>query len=167
MLTTRLTDLVGQQHLLARWPCGRIVMRQGCLVEVRCGLLPRRASILRVWWDNRFRPLGEDTCVLHYHRPLLAGYLCLDYLVAGPATRWATIGGALRVLDEVARRRRAVAIFAHVSTVRISDAVLLRQGWKPVSQGSPERLWVRRFYNGYPHGRPLPEAADASGGQRK
>jgi hypothetical protein len=52
------------------------------------------------------------------------------------------------MLDEVARVREAVAIFAHVSTEAISDRLLERWGWEPHTK-MRGRHWVKRFYNGY------------------
>jgi hypothetical protein len=150
MLAPRITDPTVQAAALARWPAGRIVVRAGRLVEIRCGLLARRASIARVWWDSRHRVRGADQCMLDYHSPIFGRYLVLDYIAAGHETSLASIRGACVILDEIARIRQAVAIFAHVSTTAISDRLLRRCGWQPHLPGAPGRHWIKRFYDGYP-----------------
>jgi hypothetical protein len=150
MLGRRVTDLTRQAAVLKRWPAGRIVMQNGRLVEIRCGLIPRRVSVARVWWDNWRRPVVGDQCTLNYHGPIFGGYLTIDYLASGRGTSLPTILGACRVLDEIAGIRGAVAIFAHISTTAVSDRLLLRYGWESHLHGTPGRHWVKRFYNGYP-----------------
>ncbi len=125
-------------------------MRSGRLLEIRCRILPRRVSVARVWWDSRHRSRDDDQCTLDYHGPLLGGYLSLDYIASGRGTRLATMLGACQLLDEIARIREAVAIFAHVSTTAISDRLLIRYGWQRHLPSLPGRHWVKRFYDGYP-----------------
>lgn len=150
MLTRTITDPPTQAAIIQRWPSGEIRMSGGKLVEIRCGIFVRRASVARVWLESRRRSQFRDRCALYYHSPLLSRYLSLDLVLAGPQTCLSTVRGACEVLDEVARLRGAVAIFAHVSTTKISDRLLVRLGWQQHRLGSPGRHWVNRFYDGYP-----------------
>jgi len=150
MLKRTTTDPHAQAAIVKRWPCGEIRMSGGKLVEIRCGIFARRASVARVWLESRFRSQARDHCALYYHSPLLSRYLSLDLVLAGPRTGLSTVRGACEMLDEVARLRGAVAIFAHVSTTHISDRLLTRLGWQQHRLGSPGRHWVKRFYDGYP-----------------
>jgi hypothetical protein len=150
MMKRTVTDLHGQAATVKRWPSGKIRMASGKLIDIRCGIVARRTSVARVWLENRFRSLGPNCCVLHYHSPLLSRYLSLDFVLAGPGTELATIRGACAMLDEVARLRGAVAIFAHLSTTQISDRLLRRLGWQQHRFGASGRHWIKRFYDGYP-----------------
>jgi hypothetical protein len=143
-------DPIGDAALLARWPAGRIEMKAGALVDIRCGILPRRVSVARVWLETRFRPRHQDRCVLHYHCPWFARYLVLDYVVSGRQTSFATFRGACQILDQVAKARGSVAIFAHLTTSDISDRLMSRWGWQQHLPHLPGRHWVKRFYDGYP-----------------
>ncbi|HBJ35186.1 MAG TPA: hypothetical protein DDZ51_10615 [Planctomycetaceae bacterium] len=150
MMKRTVTDLRIQSGVLKTWPSGKIRMSGGKLLDIRCGIVARRSSVARVWLESRFRSQPPDRCVLHYHSPFLSRYLSLDLVLAGPQTHLSTIRGACAMLDEIARLRGAVAIFAHVSTTRISDRLLQRLGWQRHLQGESGRHWIKRFYNGYP-----------------
>lgn len=150
MMKRTVTDLRTQAGTLKRWPSGKIRIAGGKLVDIRCGIVARRSSVARVWLETRFRSQPPDQCILHYHSPLLSRYLSLDLVLAGPQTRLSTIRGACEILDEVARIRGSVAIFAHVSTARISDRLLQRLGWQRHLLDESGRHWMKRFYDGYP-----------------
>jgi hypothetical protein len=150
MMKRTIVDFRAQAATLKFWPSGKITMASGKLIDIRCGLLPKRVSVARVWLETHFRSLPEDHCTITYHSPLGSRYLALDLVLAGPRTRLCTIRGACETLDEIARLRGAVAIFAHVSTSRISDRLLQRLGWQQHCLESPGRHWVKRFYDGYP-----------------
>lgn len=150
MIKRTVTDLHAQAATVRRWPSGTIRMAGGKMIDIRCGILARRSSVARVWLENRFRSQAPDCCVLHYHSPFLSRYLSLDLVLAGPQTGLVTIRGACELLDEVARLRGAVAIFAHISTTKISDRLLQRLGWRQHLMGTSGRHWIKRFYDGYP-----------------
>jgi len=150
MFNRLVNDPRTQAHILQRWPAGRVTMADGQLVQIRCGVIPRRVSVARVWMETKLRSNRHDRCNLHYHSPLFAQYLSLDYVLSSRQTRLATFRGACQMLDEIARLRSAVAIFAHVSTMEISDRLLLRWGWQRHLLSARGRHWVKRFYNGYP-----------------
>lgn len=150
MLKQTITELPAQAAIVRRWPAGEIRMSGGKLLDIRCGFFARRASVARVWMESRFRSQSRDHCALYYHSPLLSRYLTLDFILAGPQTCLSTVRGACEMLDEVARLRGAVAIFAHVSTTKISDRLLMRLGWQRHLLSSSGRHWVKRFYDGYP-----------------
>lgn len=130
---------------------GRIVVERGLLRRVDRLRLPRRFSISRVWIDSHFRTGNEDTCTLYYRGTWATpGYLTLDYVRSGPRTTFRSFRRALVALDEVARIRQSVAIFAHVSTSAISDRLLCRWGWEEHAARLGGRHWIKRFYDGYP-----------------
>lgn len=136
---------------LKRWRCGRIVMADGRLVEVQRHLLGGSVSVAQVWWQTHFRALPVDHCTLDYHQPFGArGFLTLDYIHSGVACQYKTFVGAIRILEEIARIRRTLAIVAHVSTRAISDRLLVRLGWERHQEQWSGRHWIRRFYDGYP-----------------
>ena len=147
----RTADLVKDADAIRRWRCGRIVMRDGRLVEVQHRLLCGNVSIAQVWWQASYGRSDETICWLDYHQPFgMPGFLTLDYVRSGKQAGYKTFLGAIKVLEEVARIRGAVAIVAHVTNGNISDRFLGRIGWQQHMQQWKGRHWIRRFYDGYP-----------------
>lgn len=130
---------------------GVIVVSGGELKSIRKRYWPQVGSSARIWWDAKFRSVQTDTCWLYYSSTrAIPGFVTLDYVRSGQHTTLRTFRGAVLVLDEIARRRQAVALFAHVGTTAISDRLLRRWGWEPHAQHLSGRHWVKRFYDGYP-----------------
>ena len=144
------TDPRGQADSLRTWNSGKIIMCDGRLVAIRRRRWAAPASIARVWFQTRLKAGNHDECVLDYRSSRIGGFMVLDYIRSGPGTRFATIRGACQILDEIAKQRQAVAIFAHVSTDAISDRLLRRWGWEPHANNMTGRHWIKRFYDGYP-----------------
>lgn len=144
-------DVVAEADQVRRVRCGRIVMRNGQLVEIRQRFLGSSASVAQVWWQARFGRCREDICVLDYHIPRgLPRFLTLDYIRSGAGTRYKTFIGACHVLDAIAELRGADAIVAHVTNAAISDRLLTRLGWQRHLKHWRGRHWIRRFYGQYP-----------------
>lgn len=130
---------------------GKVVVSGGQLLSINVRWWAGGASSAQIWLDSKFRPTKSDQCVLYYTSTRSTpGYLTLDYVKAGPGTSFRTFRGALLVLDEIARLRGAIAIFAHVGTTAISDRLLERWGWQPHAGKLTGRHWIKRFYEGYP-----------------
>ena len=146
-----ITDPRGQADLLRSWKAGRIIMRNGRLAKICRRRWAAPASVARVWFQSRFRRGAGDECILDYHSPRIGGFVVLDYIRSEPGTQFKTFRGACQVLDEIAKRREAVAILAHVSTDAISDRLLLRWGWQRHAAHLNGRHWIKRFYQGYPN----------------
>ncbi len=92
-----------------------------------------------------------DLCQLYYSSTRAKpGFITVDFLVSGPKTSVTTIRAALVVLDEIARERQAIAIFANIGNSRISERILLRWGWQPHAERLGKHHWIKRFYDGYP-----------------
>jgi len=140
------TDLTAQSAVLRSWKRGRIVVRDGRLIRIERRSVSWPTTILRVWWHTRFRPGNPDECVLDYRTTRTGGFAVLEFIWSGPATRFATLRHACQTLDEIARIRQCVAIFAHVSTTAISDRFLMRWGWSRHAESMNGRHWVKRFY---------------------
>ncbi len=136
---------------ICRWRCGRIVMRDGKLVEVQQRLLTGSVSVAQVWWQARYGRSDDEVCWLDYHQPLgMPQFLTLDYIRSGKRAGYKTFVGACKVLDDIARIRSAMAIVAHVTNSSISDRLLERLGWQQHMEKWKGRHWIRRFYDGYP-----------------
>jgi len=144
------TDLVAQADIVHSWKSGRITMREGLLVSIRRRRLKIPASIARVWIQERFKPGNRDQCTIDYRSSGIGGFIVLEFIQSGPSTQLATFRGACQMLDEIARIRQSVAIFAHVSTDAITDRLLLRWGWERHAGKLSGRHWIKRFYSGYP-----------------
>ena len=130
---------------------GKVIVQCGQLVAIRCRWLALPGSSAQVWLDTYLKSLAEDHCCLYYTASRgIPGYMTLDYVRSGPKTSLKTFRGAMLVLDELARLRRSVAIFAHVGTTAISDRLLLRWGWQQHAEKLTGRHWVKRFYDGHP-----------------
>lgn len=129
---------------------GKIIMAEGQLLALNTRWWPSGATSAQIWLDTKCRPVKQDHCLLRYTSTRSSpGYLTLDYLRSGSRTSLQTFRGSLLVLDEIARLRRAIAIFAHVGTSAISDRLMLRWGWQPHATKISGRHWIKRFYDGY------------------
>ena len=145
------TDPISGADQIRRWRCGRIVMRDGRLVEIQRRLMCGSVSVAQVWWQAKFGRADENVCWLDYHQPFgMPAFLTLDYIRSGKTAGFKTFIGACHVLDEIARVRGASAIVAHVSNGTISDRLLQRSGWQRHMQQWSGRHWIKRFYDGYP-----------------
>ena len=145
------SDPVTGAQQIRRWRFGRILMRDGRLVEIQRRLLCGSASVAQVWWQAKYGRADESICWLDYHQPLgMPGFLTLDYIRSGKKAGYKTFVGAGHVLDDIARLRGASAIVAHVTNGTISDRLLERLGWEQHLQQWSGRHWIKRFYDGYP-----------------
>ncbi|NND98776.1 MAG: hypothetical protein HKN47_15760 [Pirellulaceae bacterium] len=136
---------------LRKWRYGRIVMRDGRLVEIQRRLSCGSVSMAQVWWQAKYGRSDDTICWLDYHQPFgMPAFLTLDYVRSGSQAGYKTFVGACHVLNEIARIRGAQAIVAHVSNGNISDRFLQRMGYERHMQNWSGRHWIRRFYDGYP-----------------
>jgi len=109
-------------------------------------------------WLGSFhrRQLTGDRCWLYYDQPLFhRNFLAVKYVLASRDCSFATMKGAMTVLEEIARIKRTDAALADVSNAKISDRLLAREGWQRHCQPSFRRHFIKRFYGEYP----APEAA--------
>ncbi|MCM2371334.1 hypothetical protein [Aporhodopirellula aestuarii] len=147
----RFTDIQSQSTSIAAITRGRIIMRAGRLVAIEQHWLRSPVSVAQIWWESNHGRLRGDECLLDYHIPRgLPSFITLDYIRSGSETQYKTFIGACHILNEVARLRRADAIVAHVTNVRISDRLLQRLGWQRHLEHWKGRHYIRRFYDGYP-----------------
>ena len=136
---------------IRRWRCGRIIMRDGMLVEIQHRLMCGSASMAQVWWQAKYGRANDEICWLDYHQPRgMPSFLTLDYVRSGQNAGYKTFVGACHMLNEIARIRNATAIVAHISNGNISDRFLKRMGWEEHMENWSGRHWIRRFYDGYP-----------------
>ncbi|QDT11054.1 hypothetical protein [Planctomycetes bacterium K23_9] len=144
-------DPISGAEQIRRWRCGRIVMQDGALVEVKHRLICGSVSMAQVWWQAKYGRMNDNICWLDYHQPIgMPQFLTLDYIRAGERAGYKTFLGAIHVLNEIARIRSATAIVAHISNSTITDRFLQRQGWERHLKQWSGRHWIRRFYDGYP-----------------
>jgi len=143
-----------EERKIRRWKCGRIVMKDGKLVEIQHRMLCGNVSVAQVWLQAKFGRREDDCCWLDYHQPFgMPSFLTLDYIRTGTLASYKTFIGACHVLDEIARIRATSAIVAHVTNRNISDRLLRRHGWERHMEAWKGRHWIRRFYQGYPDSR--------------
>lgn len=146
-----ITDPTKDADKLRKWRNGRIVMRDGQLVEIQKRLTCGSVSMAQVWWQAKYGRPDESICWLDYHQPRgMPTFLTLDYIRSGSRAGYKTFLGACNMLDEIAKIRGATAIVAHVSTGTISDRLLSRLGWERHLEHWKGRHWIKRFYDGYP-----------------
>lgn len=146
-----INDLVANADKIRRWRHGRIIMRDGHLVEIQHRLMAGSVSVAQVWWQAKYGRNDDDICWLDYHQPFgMPSFLTLDYIRAGKNAGYKSFIGAANMLNEIARIRSASAIVAHVTNGAISDRLLSRLGWEPHLPNWKGRHWIRRFYDGYP-----------------
>ena len=148
------SDPMSGAHELRRWRCGRIVMRDGQLIEIQRRLTCGNVSVAQVWWQAKYGRSDDDSCWLDYHQPFgMPGFLTLDYVRSGALAGYKTFVGACHVLDQIAKVRGTLAMVAHVTNGNISDRLLKRLGWQRHQESWKGRHWIRRFYDGYPEER--------------
>ncbi|MBX7165700.1 MAG: hypothetical protein K1X74_05070 [Pirellulales bacterium] len=100
------------------------------------------------WYHRRF---GQDRCRLYFnHSARLPEFMALKYVYSGRGTRLASFRLALRVLDEVARRRGVSAIVCDAANFRISGRLLARWGWASHCPSRWHRNHIKRFYGKFP-----------------
>lgn len=150
-----ITDLNRQQAMLRNRRYGVIEIVAGELSAIRLRPFPKLASwpevaLLGRWTHQR---RSGDYCRLYYNQPLRhSNYLALKYVVSHSNTSFRSIRLGLSILDEIARLKRTDAILCDVANLRISDRMLTRFGWTPLSPAGWHRLFVKRFYGCYPTG---------------
>ena len=125
------TDLNADVDVVRRRRFGRIVVVDGRLVGIEYRPYSGAVSRVGVWWRRRWMTRGgADCCELYFDQPSPhPAFLVVRLIVASPATRLASIGCAMRTLDEVARVKGTSAALAHVTLDRITDPVAARFGW--------------------------------------
>ena len=73
-----------EERKIRRWKCGRIVMKDGKLVEIQHRLLCGNVSVAQVWLQAKFVRREDDCCWLDYHQPFgMPSFLTLDYIRTG------------------------------------------------------------------------------------
>ena len=145
------TDLSREAPTLASRRSGMIVTENGRFRAVVGRWWPHYGSLVEFLWDRKLRRMPGDRCELFYHQSLASpGFLTLDYVRTGCATRLTTCYTASLVLDEIARLRKTNAIVCNVINDRISDRLLERWGWEAHCPTWSGRHFIKRFYGEYP-----------------
>lgn len=132
---------------------GVIEMRDERLVGVHLRPFPRLVSVWEVRWrGSRFHSRQPgNACWLYFNQPWTCpGFLTLKYVVSTRDCTLRTFRGALIVLDEIARIKRAAATVCEASNLRISDRLLRRWGWEAHCPDSDRRHFIKRFYGEHP-----------------
>ena len=118
---------------------------------------------LRPWpkllaWPE-FWPVGaayhvrgqSDRCLLYYNQPRRhLNYLALKYVVTTTGAPFTTIRAALTTLDWIAQIKQSDAILCDAFNPRLSDRILMRQGWAKHRPQRWHRNFIKRFYGEYP-----------------
>ena len=143
------TNLQDGAEVLRARPYGVIEMAGGRLVGVHLRPWPKLVSVpeasLLGEALHRYRP--GDRCLLYYNQPRSSrNFLALKYMLAGRGSTFATCGGALVVLDHIARIKQTDAIVCEVTNRRITDRMLARWGWQSHVPQSRRRHFIKRFY---------------------
>ena len=100
-------------------------------------------------WRHRHR--AGKVCRLYYNQPIGKGnFLSLAYVESARHATLATFRGALDILDQIACVKGSDFLVTDVANSRISDRLLARWGWSPLSPKPYHRLFVKRFYGEYP-----------------
>lgn len=132
---------------------GIIEMRDDHLHAIRFRRWPKWVTLLDVkwfgpWFHNR-QP--GNRCLIFYNQPLRhRNFLALTYVLSTRQCTLRTFHGGLRVLDEIARLKRADALLCDAWNARISDRLLTRWGWQPHAPSRWHRNYIKRFYGSYP-----------------
>ena len=146
-------DLRTSADELRRRCYGVIEMAAGRLAAVHFRPWPKLISLPEALYLSRWQRqfLTGDRCWLYYDQPLLhRNFLAVKYVLSSHDCTFATLKGAMTVLEEIARIKRTDAALADVSNVKISDRLLAREGWQRHCQPSFHRHFIKRYYGEYP-----------------
>jgi hypothetical protein len=166
MWFSHIADLRDGADELRRRRYGVIEVKAGRLTAVHLRPWPKLISLPEALWLSAWqrRALAGDRCWMYYDQPLLhSNFLALKYVLSSRDCTFATLKAAMTVLEEIARIKRTDAVLADVSSAKISDRLLAREGWQRHCQPSFRRHYIKRFYGEYAS----PEAAWALCGESK
>lgn len=152
-LPKTISDLHQDAALLRHARYGVIEMLAGRLVGIHLRRWPRIVSLWDVeWLGPRFHACRQgDRCWLYYKQPWrYPNFMALSYVVSSRDCQLVTFQGALQILDEIARIKRADALLCDAWNRRITDRLLARWGWEPHTQSRWHRNYIKRFYGIYP-----------------
>ena len=147
------TDLAAQADVVRRRRYGVIEFAAGRFQRLVLRPLPKFYTpfdyFLRGEGYHRWQP--GDRCLLYYNQPRrFSNFLALKYVVSTRDASWATVRGALDVLDQVAEIKGADALLCEAANFRISERILARWGWAPHAPSRWRRNFIKRFYGVYP-----------------
>jgi hypothetical protein len=147
------TDLHAQAETLRAGRHGVIEVVNGRLQQVRLRPFRKIVSLPEVmfWGDFYHRHRPGDRCRLFYDQVRgQPNYLCVKYVLSGRDTTLASLHGAMRVLDEIARIKGTDAVVSEAFNIRISDRLAERWGWQKHKPSRWRRHFIKRFYGSYP-----------------
>lgn len=147
-----ITDLREGDDALRRRRYGVVEMRDGHLQSIQLRPWPKLISLPEALWlgSVHHRWLTGDRCWLYYDQPLWhRNFLAVKYVLSSRDCTFATLKAAMIVLEEIARLKRTDAALADVSSAKISDRLLAREGWQRHCQPSFRRHYIKRFYGEY------------------
>ena len=147
------TDFDAQAEALRAGRHGVIEVVEGRLQGVRLRPFPKIVSLLEVmfWGDYYHRHRPGDRCLVYYDQVRRQpNYICLKYVLSGRDTTLATLRGAMRVLDEIARTKGSDAVLSEAFNRRISSRLAGRWGWQRHKPSRWRRHFIKRFYGSYP-----------------
>ncbi len=158
MWFSTITDLHTGADVLRQRRYGVIEMRDARLAGVHLRPWPKLVSLPEALWLSRCQRglLRGDRCWLYYDQPLLhPNFIAVKYVLSSRDCSFASLKGAMTVLEEIVRLKRTDAVLADIASAKISDRLLARQGWQRHCQPSFRRHYIKRFYGEYAS----PEAA--------
>jgi hypothetical protein len=149
---TTVTDWDAERERLRVRRYGVIETAGGELVAIHLRPWPKVISLPELW------PVGAayhargaaDRCLLYYNQPRrFSNFLALKYLVSTHGTSYATCRAALTALDKLAELKGTDAILCDAANTRLSDRLLVRQGWAAHKPQRWRRNFIKRFYGEY------------------
>ena len=148
----RITDLHASADIVRRRRFGVIEMVQGQFAALQFRPWPKFASLPEIRLAGRWQHARRagDRCRLYFNQPISSSnFLALTYVVSNRDTTFATFRGALCVLEEIAEIKQSDAILCDLGNPRISQRLLDRWGWQPLTRTRFHRPFIKRFYGDY------------------
>lgn len=146
------SDLKSGRDTLMRRSYGVIDVEDETLRAVHLRPFPKLISQAEIWLLGRLkhRYSRGNRCRLYYNQPMSCpGFLTLQYVETTRGATLATFRTALKVLDEIALLKQVGATVCEVSNLRISARLMTRWGWERHCLDSPDRHYIKRFYDRY------------------
>jgi len=107
---------------------------------------PRWASRWDVAKDETVRSAVRGECRIFYSFPMRApGFMAVNYLTCGEQTSYQTLLVGKQLLEEIARRRKSIAIVCEAYSDRLSERLMRRWGFVRHALTLGEQHYIRRL----------------------
>lgn len=107
---------------------------------------PRWASQWDIAKDETKRSASNGECRFFYSFPCRTpGFMAVNYMTSGDQTSYRTLLLGVQVLEEIARRRKSIAIVCQAYSNRLSERLMHRWGYVRHALSLGDNHYIRRL----------------------